>query len=165
MVLNALGLSKEKNIDSDLEKIESKKIQSVIETIVLFSSELQMILSDISFMLRFITEAKSDPVYNRRFLETRNEIIHRDLPAKLQPIISNLDQIKEIAFSEIIARDVLNRIRNFLNFYNGIMSYNKVANPEKKWLIDAAESARSLQRGTAQLEHQLLVFYLKQKHQ
>lgn len=161
LILKALGISNEKRIDKDLKEIDSKTIQLVIETIVLFSSELQMILSDISFLLRFVTEAKIESIYNRRFHEARNEIIFRNVPEKMQPIMSNLKQIKKIAFSEIIAGDIIIRTKKFLEFYSEIVLYKKSESPKKEWLHKAAESSRSLQRRIAQLEHQLLVFYLK----
>lgn len=160
LILKSLGISEEQNINDDLKKIESAKVRLAIEKIVLYSSEMQIILSDISFMLRFITESKIDQIYYRRFLETRNEIKHRNLFLKLEPILSNIGKIQEITFSKLVADDVINRLKKFLRYYNEIMEYEKPANPEKKWLVDAAESARSLQRRIGQLEHQLLVFYL-----
>ena len=160
LILKSLGISEEQSIKNDLKKIESNKVRSAIEKIVLFSSEMQIILSDISFMLRFISQSEIDQVYYRRFLETRIEIKYRNLFSKLEPILSNIGKIQEITFSKSVAEDVINRLKKFLRYYNEIMEYDKPDNPDNKWLIDAAESARSLQRRLGQLEHQLLVFYL-----
>lgn len=161
LVLQTMGINSTEDIKNDLKKLETIKFQTTIEKIVLVSSELQVILSDISFMLRFITEAKLERVYYRRFLETRNEIQSRHLFTKINPLLTHIEKIKEIKFSEMLAKEVISRYKKFLRFYYDIMNYNEAEKPNSKWLINSAESARSLQRKIGELEHQLLVFYFK----
>lgn len=142
LVLKAFQVGEIEDINRNIKIIEDQKKQKVISEFLIIASEFQYLLSDTSFVLRFITETDDETISYRRYLESKTEIIYRDFNSKTEILMVNLSKIQKVSFVKQLSDDVIKRIKKFLFFHYEYVNLDSSFKPENNWIIEFAESAR-----------------------
>ncbi len=162
LILAALGVASIEIINSDVNTAKSPKIRKMIANILLVSAELQLKLSDTSFLLRFATETEKDETSIRRLLETKTELRFRQFPESFSKLFEGLEKLKAMKILKPFFRELEQSSRNFFQMLDEVNEYQAAERPESIWLHRCAETARYLQHRIGQIHELLLAFYFKQ---
>ncbi len=162
LILSAFGVASIETINSDVNTAKSPKIREMIASVLLVSAELQLKLSDTSFLLRFATETPKDEIAIRRLLETKTELRYRQFPESFSKLFEGLEKLKAMKMLKPFFRELERSSRDFFQMLDEVNKYQAAERPQSIWLYRCAETARYLQHRIGQIHELLLAFYFKQ---
>jgi len=162
LILAALNVAGIETINSDVNTAKSPKIREMIASVLLVSAELQLKLSDTSFLLRFATETQKDEISIRRLLETRNELQYRQFPESFSKLFEGLEKLKAMKILKPFFRELEQSSKKFFQMLDEVNKFQPTERPQSVWLYRCAETARYLQHRIGKIHELLLAFYFKQ---
>jgi hypothetical protein len=164
LILKELGIKSTELINEAFNLLEKSAIRNSMHGLLLVSADLQVVLSDISFLLRFATEHPDDTISIRRLMHTKGEIEYRQIPSRLKSFLYGLDELISMTLIEPLIKDIKKTSNKFLTKIKEIFAYQPTERPKTEWLLECAEISRYLQRRIGQLHYQLLLLYIEGKH-
>jgi|GEM_PF-5122932 len=161
LVLEGLGVAGRATIDENLNATKTPVVRNIIAEVLLTSAELQVKLSDVSFLLHFATQAAVDSKSIRRLLETRKEIRYRQVDISLSRLLEELEKLSGMSMLQPYVRELRKTQRAFFDSQAEVENWQPTSRPDEEWLHQCAEAARLLQFRIGQIHELLLVFHLQ----
>ncbi|HCC78560.1 MAG: hypothetical protein A2X25_09595 [Chloroflexi bacterium GWB2_49_20] len=160
LVLKAIGYESPSQIVDDAKATDEDDLNYSISLALLTTADLQVVLSDIVFLLLLSAESKSTESLSLLHSNVKLEISYRQIPQRFQGLFENLDALNSLSVIEPFRKDIRKKAIPFLQDINTILSYSYNSFPMIEKLHEIAENSRYLQRRIGQLHFQLLVLYV-----